>query len=424
MQPEAEQVVKASIMLHGYARLKNSVARAPRGEATNICGRVPQPSLGDIPPPVCLPTVAVDTPSRIHMDTAVSHWIRISLDLTGHGGLHVPYPSTLVLKCSDVHGALEAAGASEIGWRSASRAIVHMADSPGHGTRLHDETAHDDVRQPWYDQLPNYDEHGNLLFKLMKKLFVLRQGLGFRMCFSTQMNHCVVPYYYVYYTRTSRSQPPYPASFSACNRTPAVDCILHPQVQKYCFIHIPIKDPIRFPGEERIFTRTMFKKLQEACGNHGMMAEVEWNNPQEMMLQMGKFLRENIMEWRGGSRLVERIDDPSSGMSDSPDSDSNEASSYATDIVPPENCVVGSGRDIAVNTTCVLRMSGTAWGNMCTEDERYSMGEWTGALPYKQVGNVNLWYRIFYHGSHQPAMDAVAGMCSEQPQWLHQLTAD
>mmetsp|Transcript_29855 Transcript_29855/g.88401 ORF Transcript_29855/g.88401 Transcript_29855/m.88401 type:complete len:302 (-) Transcript_29855:310-1215(-) len=192
----------------------------------------------------------------------------------------------------DVHGALEAAGASEIGWRSASRAIVHMADSPGHGTRLHDETAHDDVRQPWYDQLPNYDEHGNLLFKLMKKLFVLRQ------------------------------------------------------VQKYCFIHIPIKDPIRFPGEERIFTRTMFKKLQEACGNHGMMAEVEWNNPQEMMLQMGKFLRENIMEWRGGSRLVERIDDPSSGMSDSPDSDSNEASSYATDIVPPENCVVGSGRDV------------------------------------------------------------------------------
>eukprot|EP00955_Chlamydomonas_euryale_P117300 366465-Chlamydomonas_euryale.AAC.9 len=25
--------------------------------------------------------------------------------------------------------------------------------------------------------------------------------------------------------------------------------------------------------------------------------------------------------------------------------------------------------------------------------------------------------------SHQPAMDTVAGICSEQPQWLHQLTA-
>eukprot|EP00955_Chlamydomonas_euryale_P117895 366504-Chlamydomonas_euryale.AAC.2 len=53
-------------------------------------------------------------------------------------------------------------------------------------------------------------------------------------------------------------------------------------VQKYCFIHIPIKDPIRFPGEERIFTRTMFKKLQEACGIHGMMAEVDWTEGVKM----------------------------------------------------------------------------------------------------------------------------------------------
>eukprot|EP00955_Chlamydomonas_euryale_P117894 366504-Chlamydomonas_euryale.AAC.1 len=83
-------------------------------------------------PPAVLPLTDMDAHGLARIEAFLEHLI--------FGSNHQAQDPA-----EDVHGALEAAGATEIGWRSVSRAIVHMADSPGHGRRLHDETAHDDV---------------------------------------------------------------------------------------------------------------------------------------------------------------------------------------------------------------------------------------------------------------------------------------
>eukprot|EP00955_Chlamydomonas_euryale_P107622 365784-Chlamydomonas_euryale.AAC.5 len=65
----------------------------------------------------------------------------------------------------------------------------------------------------------------------------------------------------------------------------------HFQVQKYCFIHIPIEDPVRFSvgNPWRVFTRTMFRQLQAAAHRDPtMMVEVDWAGPDEMVSQVGQ----------------------------------------------------------------------------------------------------------------------------------------
>ncbi|GFR50312.1 hypothetical protein Agub_g12505 [Astrephomene gubernaculifera] len=64
----------------------------------------------------------------------------------------------------DVHGGLEKAAAPELGWKSAARTIVHIADAPGHGKRLTGPNA------SFRDDFPNHDADGKELVKLLTRL--------------------------------------------------------------------------------------------------------------------------------------------------------------------------------------------------------------------------------------------------------------
>ena len=80
----------------------------------------------------------------------------------------------------DVHGGLEKAGSPELGWSNPARTIVHIADAPGHGTRLADPDAF------WGrsgDNYPDHDADGKELTKLLHNLRVDLQ-VGVSSCFA------------------------------------------------------------------------------------------------------------------------------------------------------------------------------------------------------------------------------------------------
>lgn len=63
-----------------------------------------------------------------------------------------------------MHGALGEAASLLLGWKNQARTIVHIADAPGHGQRLHGN-------YEWNDQLPDYDSDG---LELKQRLDTLR----------------------------------------------------------------------------------------------------------------------------------------------------------------------------------------------------------------------------------------------------------
>lgn len=70
------------------------------------------------------------------------------------------------LPSQDVHGGLEKAADPLLGWKNEYRTIIHIADAPGHGSRLYDP---DDAS--WMGDLePNYDSDGTKLAELLLKL--------------------------------------------------------------------------------------------------------------------------------------------------------------------------------------------------------------------------------------------------------------
>lgn len=68
----------------------------------------------------------------------------------------------------DVHGGLQKAASPDLGWRNPSRTIIHIADAPGHGSRLADLHATEGM----VDDMPDYDSDGKLLEALLCNLRV------------------------------------------------------------------------------------------------------------------------------------------------------------------------------------------------------------------------------------------------------------
>ena len=65
-----------------------------------------------------------------------------------------------------MHGGLEKAASPELGWKNQARTIVHIADAPGHGSRL----ATDFHLEGCDDEYPDYDNDGKMLEALLGKL--------------------------------------------------------------------------------------------------------------------------------------------------------------------------------------------------------------------------------------------------------------
>lgn len=84
-----------------------------------------------------------------------------------------------------MHGGLEKAADPLLGWSNEYRTIIHIADAPGHGTRLYDP-----ADAPWMGDLePNYDQDGSQLAALLLKL---RVDVKVRRIVSQSMDHLTV----------------------------------------------------------------------------------------------------------------------------------------------------------------------------------------------------------------------------------------
>ncbi|PNH04363.1 hypothetical protein TSOC_009473, partial [Tetrabaena socialis] len=71
----------------------------------------------------------------------------------------------------DVHGALEKAGSAEMLWERdplMTRTVVHIADAPGHGARLHQGL--ESAKSEKFDKLPDHDKDGKELERLLRHL--------------------------------------------------------------------------------------------------------------------------------------------------------------------------------------------------------------------------------------------------------------
>ncbi|PNH04365.1 hypothetical protein TSOC_009476 [Tetrabaena socialis] len=74
-------------------------------------------------------------------------------------------------RAQDVHGALEKAGSAEMLWEPdplMTRTVVHLADAPGHGVRLHQGL--ESAKSKNFDQLPDHDKDGKELEHLLRHL--------------------------------------------------------------------------------------------------------------------------------------------------------------------------------------------------------------------------------------------------------------
>ncbi|PNH02305.1 Alpha-protein kinase vwkA [Tetrabaena socialis] len=125
----------------------------------------------------------------------------------------------------DVHGALEKAGSAEMLWGRdpmMTRTVVHIADAPGHGARLHQGL--ESAKSEKFDKLPDHDKDGKELERLLRHL---RETV---------------------------------------------------KVQKYMFIHV------RHKRTGLLRTVPMVEQFSAACGDISWIKESEWDGEERLVL--------------------------------------------------------------------------------------------------------------------------------------------